>query len=343
MTTLDLRHMLVPFLALSVACSGGGAKDDTGDTTGDDTDETCSSGLDGFWPEPNASDVYYRTSIEVMFAQEEDGSSATITLNDGSADVTGTVEWSDDGMTAYFKPSAPLTPSTTYTLSVSYSCGKSATNSFTTSSTGATVDGMSVIDDVYSIDLFSGRIIEPAGVEDLLQSLLAGEDPIIILVSPTTYDGDANTIEIRGALGKMNGSDIVQDECTESINFPLPADYSNNPYFTINGVDVPLSVQGISLKIDRLDVSGAFASDGSSIDGVSVDAFADTRPLASLGVGDICELVQIAQVECVPCADNEPACLKIRVTDLTAEQVDGLMGLNAITADDVTNNPTCDE
>lgn len=341
MNDLSLRHLLAPILALAIACDDGGGKDTTGGDDTDDTTPTCTSGLDGFYPANGATDVYYRTTIEVMFAQEEDDSSATLTLDAGGTAVAGTTEWSDDGMTAWFVPNEPLMPSTAYTLKVTYSCDKNAESAFTTSATGAAVDATTVVDHVYNIDLFSGRIVEPAGVDELLESLLAGEDPINILVSPTSYaDGK---IEMRGALGTMDGSNIIQDVCSESINFPLPADYSEDPYFSIEGEDVPLSVQGISLTIDQLNVSGAFAPDGSAITGVAVDAFADTRPLASLGVGDICELVVIAGVSCIPCSDGANACLKIKVTDLVAEEVPGLMGLDLITADDVTNNAACAE
>jgi hypothetical protein len=343
MNDLSLRNLLVPLLALAAACSDGKDTDTGTDSETDPPDPTCQSGLDGFWPEANATDVFYRTSIEVMFAQEESNDSATLTLSAGGTDVPGTTEWSDDGMTAYFTPNADLMPSTSYTLSVSYSCDKTATNTFTTSATGTDVDATSVLDHVYSIDLFSGRIVEPAGIDDILDSLLAGQEIPPILVSPTSYDAAANEITMRGALGMMDGANIVQDVCTESINFPVAADYANNPFFAIEGEDVAINVADFSLTIDTLSVSGAFASDGSSLDGVSVDAFTDTRPLASLGVGDICELVVIAGVTCIPCSDGANACLKIKVTDLTAEEVPGLMGLSLITTDDVTNNASCAE
>lgn len=354
MNALRMSTLLAGLAVVATAC--GGDKDDDGtDGTGtDDTDTTCVSGIAYTFPEQNSTTAFYRTGIEVGFNQIESDSS-TLTLKDGAgADVAGAVSYSTDGKVAYFTPAADLMPSTQYTLSVTYSCEKTADISFTTTATGADVDAASLIGKTYSVDFLSGRITEPAGVGDLLTGLLAGQEPIYILVGPTEVTDDGK-IEMIGALGAMDGADVIQDECTPSIVFPIPADYSDNPYFTIAGNDVSIEVEGFALEIATLELGGAFSPDGSSIDGLSIDAFADTRPLVALLGEDIgidpsdpaglCTFISglLPTVTCQDCGGgDEPYCLKLVIDSMTGEELPGVT-LMEITQEDVDGNPTCAE
>jgi hypothetical protein len=341
MTHLRLSHLLLATLALNVACDGGETTDTDAETDTEDT-TTCTSSIDEFFPADGATGVFFRTPIEIYFNQDET-STATITLADASgADVPGTVTFSDDGEVASFAPSAALSPSTEYTLTAAYSCDKTATATFSTSATGAAVDPTTLIDNVYNIDLGSGRIINPPGVGDLVEPLIA-DAGVYILVSPTAIEG--SSITMTGALGVDNGSGLEQDVCTESINFPVAADYTGNPYFTISGDNVAISVQGFDLEIAALDLSGAFSPDGNSIEGIKLDAFADTSSLGSLlDLGDdpaaVCGLLVGFGVSCVDCGNGQSTCIQLVVDSLTAPitTIDGLVN---ITNGDVQSNPAC--
>lgn len=353
MTELRKGHLLATLLLLAGACNGDD-KDPADDTDDTDDTNTCVAEIASTFPTQDATNVFYRTPIEITFKQAEQ-STATITLKDGAgADVAGSVSWSADGKTAAFTPAADLAASTQYTLTAAYSCDKTAEINFTTSDTGSAVDANTLIDNVYSVDFLSGRITEPPGVGELLGGLLASAGEIYILVSPTSIvDGD---IEMRGALGADDGGSLVQDECTPSINFPIAADYSEDPFFEISGNDVTLEVEGFSIEIATLALSGAFAPDGSRIDGIAIEAFADTRPLVAafgedLGVDPedpaaLCTFVTglLPTVQCDSCSGNgtdDKFCLKLAIDSMTGELVTGLEGLDFIEQADVDANPAC--
>ncbi len=96
----DLRTSFLLATMVLTACDGG-EKDPVVDDT-DDTDVPCVSGIASTFPAQNDTAAFYRTSIEVVFNQDEKDSS-TLTLKDGcGADVAGTVTYSTDGKTAYF-------------------------------------------------------------------------------------------------------------------------------------------------------------------------------------------------------------------------------------------------
>ncbi len=334
MTFLRKSFVLVTAISFATAC--GDSKDEpTDDTDTTDTTDTTStqSTLESFFPENGATDVFYKTPIEIVFGQDE-ATTATITVTSGGTAVAGTTTFSSDGETAYFAPTADLMPSTTYEVAVAFSGGKNASATWTTSDTGAAVDGNTLIGNIYSIDIFSGRITEPAGVGDLLGSLL-GDTPINVLISPSELNGTELTM--RGALGN---EDFSQDVCSESIDFPVPADYSSSPYFTIEGLNVPISVQGITLTIDTLNVSGAFSPNGDAIEGAAITASLDSRKLSGLDIGDICELVVIAGISCTPCSDGTAACLDVKVDSLVAAKV-GTGGITPVDLAAVEANPDC--
>jgi hypothetical protein len=339
---LRLNHLIAASLLLAACGTDKDPSTDTADTGGDTT-PTCTSSIKEFFPEDGATGVFYRTPIEIYFAQDE-STTATITLADAAgADVAGSVTFSEDGKTAMFMPSADLAPSTEYALTAAYSCDKMATVSFTTSATGAEVDAGSFVGNTYNIDLGSGRITEPPGVGDLVGPLIA-DAGVYILVSPGAIDG--TSIPMTGALGVDNGSGLEQDVCTPSIDFPVAADYSANPFFTISGNNVAIAVEGFELEIAQLDLSGAFAPGATSLEGITLDAFADTSGLgALLDLGDddpaaVCGLLAGFGVSCVDCGNGSNTCIKLKVDSLIAPQVPGVT-LQTITDADVTANPAC--
>lgn len=349
----SLRTSFLLATMVLTACDGG-EKDPVDDTDDTDTGPICVSGIASTFPAQNDTAAFYRTSIEVVFNQAEKDTS-TLTLKDGGgADVAGTVTYSTDGKTAYFDPTAALMPATQYTLTVAYSCDKTADVSFTTGDFGTAVDAATLIGKTYSVDFLSGRITEPAGVGELLTGLLGGTDPIYILVGPTAIT-EGGQIEMIGALGAMDGTDIIQDVCTPSIVFPIAADYSENPFFTIEGEDVSLEVEGFALDIAQLALSGAFSSDGSQIGGLAIDAFADTRPLVALLGEDLgidptnpaglCTFISglLPTVTCQDCGGgDEPYCLKLVIDSMVGEELPGVT-LQALVQADVNANPACAE
>ena len=110
-----------------------------------------------------------------------------------------------------------------------------------------------------------------------------------------------------------------------SIDFPV-ADFSETPHFEIGGEGkTTISVADITVEIQNLRIAGDFASDASYFGGGVLEGTIDTRPLDSLlddsgEAGAICNTAESLGVTCVPCSDNEPYCLSLKVDSITATE-----------------------
>jgi len=328
------RNVTVLAAAFLVACSG--SKDTNTNETGSPTDTTdtnqCSNSVTARFPASGDEDVYYRTPIRFTLTAEEDD--ATVAVTDasgaavsGSTTVEGTlVSWTgDDG----------FAPSTAYTAVLTYSCGDD-TIAFTTSTTGAPVgDGSSLVGNVYALDIADGQWVQPPGVGGLLASQLGDTQ---ILVSP--QDVTAADITMIGGIGSAG----AQDECSPTI--PFPAANFSDPFFSIDAPELPLSIAGITINIKNLSLSGAFAPDGSRIQGATLGGQVDTSALgAAFGLGtdpdSVCQLVSTFGVSCEDCPDGSGTyCLTVYVDNVGADKVAGGT-LVEITQDDIDANPNC--
>lgn len=322
-----LKITAVTALAL-VGCSGDKDSADTDDGNGN----SCTITAAAEYPVDGQVDAYYRSPIE--FALSEADSSASITLADGSgADVAGTVSFSEDGETIYFTPSAPLSSSTSHTATLSWCDGsESASIGFTTSALGAplTVD---LVGRTYNVDITSGRFIEPPGVGDLLGGLL--ENSILFGVKEVT----TSSISFRGAISETGNSN--QDVCTPSLeDFPA-ADFSSQPFFVLSSNELALTIAGLTINIDAINISGTFAADGTYFGGGELSGELDARDIGPLLEGQlddtspdaVCDLLIGFGVACQPCSsDGEPYCATILVDQIVADEQSG--ELQAIAQED---------
>jgi hypothetical protein len=249
---------------------------------------------------------------------------ASISVADSSgAAVSGTSSLNDDGDYVTFTPDAPLSPSTSYTATISTCNGEqTATISFTTSSLGTAMTE-DPTGRTYVVDLAGGRFVKPAGVGDLIGGLL--ENSILIGIVSAGAE-----LEIRGAISSDTSTE--QDTCTPTLdNFPN-ADFSDTPYFEIPEGDVEISVAGFTIQINSMSISGTFASDASYFGGGTVSGEIDARDLGPLLKGQVddtspdylCSLLAGFGVSCIPCAsDSQPYCASLKVVDLVADEQDG--------------------
>lgn len=322
---------LVALAGFAAACNGDDC--DTATETCD-TDTTCENAIDEVFPAAGETGVYYRTAIEVTLDEEE--ADASITLSDANGDVAGTSSVSGDVIT--FTPDAALAPNTEYTITVNYSCGAPQT-SFTTSEVGAAAETTDIEGNVYSLDLASGRFVEPAGIGAILGDFL--DQQVLIGVQSAS----STEIQMIGALGE--GEPPAQGTCDPTIDFPV-ADFAGNPFFQIGPETTTLAVAGYTVTIDDLEISGAFAPDASYIAGAVLAGTIDTRPLVPLLDADsdcsegytactgseddpadccdenaICATAVQIGVACETCADGEDFCLSLYVDSMTAAQVAG--------------------
>lgn len=301
-----------------VACSGdkgdtgGGAEDGGG--SGDDGE--CSITFTHNNPGDGETEWYYKAALEVELSEADDTTDITVT-DAGGAAVDGSVSFSENGLTAYFTPSADLAPSTSYTVDVSVcSGGGSGSIGFSTSDLGTPL-ACDLTGDTFRVNLAEARFLKPAGVAALLLDAL--EDDILVGVQSM---GESE-LDMLGALSDGLGGG--QNLCYPSIPFP-PASF-DDPAFEVGPADTTLNVSGIELEISNLSISGAFASDCSYFGGGQLAGELDARVLGPLvgdllGVTDpdeICGLLVTFGVTCDTCSsDGEPYCADILVDQIVA-------------------------
>jgi len=171
------------------------------------------------------------------------------------------------------------------------------------------------------MDIESATWVQPAGVGALLTSQLEGD------INITLTDHDSSSIKAVGAI--FEG--VEQDFCEPTVDFP-EADF-DDPGFVVGPGDISVDMQGISIEINNLYMSGMFASDCSWVGRGEVEGEVDARQLAPamadlLGTNDpeeICALLAGFGVECQPCStDGEPLCMTVELEDLVGVEQDGI-------------------
>lgn len=330
---------------LSALTLVGCNKDKGGEETGGgDTGGGSGCGVSISSTDPAADEaIYYRDTLSVTFSAEDSTATAMV-MDSSGAEVSGSTSWSDDNLTLYFTPDAPLTPSSQYTLSITY-CSGTPEVPFSTTELGGEVDSASLVGMAYVIDLGSANFIEPAGIGPILTSVLTQN----ILVGVT---GVTDTeVDMVGAIS-LEGS-TEQDVCTPSIAFPT-ADFSENPHFNVGPEDTTISVAGYSATIRGLEISGDFAPDLSYFGEGVLAGTIDSRDLATIpdlqdltgcdGTNDacLCDFIQSSGLAtCSECSDGEPLCLTLLADSIVADSTGS--SLVVVTEDDIAANPECAE
>lgn len=334
-----MQYVQILALGALVACGGDdGGGDGTGGTGGGGTSDTCPNQAGEAHPDP-AVDAFYLTTVEWTLTTAEAGASISLADSAG-APVSGVNSVVDTRVV--FTPDAPLTPGGTYTATLSWGC-PDVTNTFTVGAAGDPLSEPTSLDGrTWSLDLASGRFIEPPGVGDLLSTFVT----FSLLLG--VQSADADSIQFIGALADDSGN---QDMCTESIPFPVEATFTANPFFEIASEALPIEIEGFSVTIEDLLLSGAFTPDGSAIQGAVLQGSINTTVLVeALELGDpetnpgaVCDLVATFQVQCDECSDGSgPYCLAISVDSLAATEVPGVT-LVEVTSAEIDADPTCVE
>jgi hypothetical protein len=321
-----------------VAC--GGDKD-AGDTSGGGADDgdgdggtTCANVISSTFPEDGSTEAFYRTSVEFELLTAE--TSASISVVGPSGEVPGSS--AADGASVVWTADGDLEPNTEYTATLTWGCDP-ATITFSTNEVGDPAPVADLTDNVYALPLTEGRFVEPPGIGDIIGGLLT----VSVLIEVTS--ATETELTMMGALAQ-EGNPNAQDLCTETIDFPAAADFSQNPFFTVGPDDTVISVAGFEVAIDNLAISGAFSPSGDKIAGAALSGSIDTRPLVPLvaeGQGDsgVCDLVAGFGIQCIDCADGSGAyCLALEVQDMTATLAAGT-DLVPLTAADVDASPEC--
>jgi hypothetical protein len=325
--TLSIFSLTACTLALA-ACGDKG----DGDTSGNE--DSCPVEQVTSFPEDDSVTAYYRGAVEFNLVGGGD-MSATI-----ESDIDGTVSSNEDGTKWTLTPSAALTPSTSYSATLHY-CGGDATINFITSELGTAMSDESIlVGKSYQLALSDARIVQPENVGDLLSQYL----DVTILIGVDSINSDAGKIQMLGALGVDGVTPPAQDFCNPSIDFP-EADFADAPHFVIGGEGTTdITVAGITVSIDNLNISGDFAPDGSYFGGGVLSGSIDTRPLDTLVSEDaeegyICNLAAGLGIQCEECPSGGAFCLSLLADSIVATEVEGLTlmeqaGNNCTSVDD---------
>jgi Bacterial Ig-like domain len=335
-------------LVLFVACDA----DD--DDSADDDDDAAGIEIEETFPQDGASDFYYRYNVWVEFSDEV--SNASITLTDaGGTEITGDSSMNDNNTELTFNPYGSaegdhLDPSAAYTATISWDDHADVPLNFQTSAIGTPAGdpASDIVGQDYFLDLGTAEFTEPPGVGGILSQYIAD---VYVIFHIAAIDEGAGTIDVFGGIVDKDGSDYVQDLCTETL--PMTAEEPgtwDNPYMQIGPTDFELAIEGYEATIDDLMIGGAFSSDGSMMVGGTFDGKMDTRVLDDLidpdaEEGAACELLSSLGIECEECAGGGAFCLTVSAHSIVSEKVSitgidpgtgGVTeGLTLVTADDV--------
>jgi hypothetical protein len=143
---------------------------------------------------------------------------------------------------------------------------------------------------------------------------------------------DERSIDLMAAPGLVSDLGVVtQDRNVPSWNFPL-ADFSQSPFVDAQAPSIELTyddgADGVAIPVADFVLQGTFSADGTRLGGGVLEGLGDTRNVGAL-LGDdapnaVCDLAAGFGVECIPCADLLPYCLRLRAEALEAEWIPGL-------------------
>ncbi len=351
-----MTRLTIPLalFVLAIGCDPA-PPDDTPDADPTPADPCANAAqIMGVTPEPGDESLY-TDRVEVTWDAVPVNPALIVTDEAGDA-IPGEVTEDDNGRTLHFTADAIFTASSTVNVEVTFDClEEPAVWSFSTGPYGQELDDPNdLIDRVLLIDLGSADIVEPKGVGPLLEGFVA--DVYVLFHLMDVSDFAADELHVMGAIGELDGGDVVQDMCSETIPLTfgqdgvidtaddLPARW-DDPWLRIGPTDLTLDVQGTVATINDLNLELLFHPQATGFVGGSLAGSVDTRELISLVDSEdpnaICDLAEkVVGVSCIDCGGGEPYCLSLLAENIQGEMLwDG--GLTPRTEEDVDNDAAC--
>lgn len=300
---------------------------------------TCPDQRIEVFPADGESGVLYLNGVRIQTELPEDEVDARLTDPKGQT-VPASVTSSEDKRT-WFLDHEGLQPETTYALSFE-TCAGPVRTSFTTSDVGTPLGGLDhLVGMTWVIDEGIGQITEPASLDPLIRSALGAMQPMFQL----RRQGEGKLRLMFGA-GVIEDGELIQDACAPTHWFPAPIVFEADPLFVLAAEHFEAVAGDIQVSLDSLAISGALSPDGSSVLGLQVDGFLDTRPISAWAYPDdppttLCNTLDFWEVSCERCADGVPACVQISMEGGQATEVP--VWLDQVSADAVALDPTCED
>ena len=302
---------------------------------------------------------FFRANLDVEFTAAPD--SASLELQDAAGlTLAGATSWNDAGTKLTLDPVADLEPTSDYAVTITWAPTDYPPfeYSFRTDQYGLPIaDPEALVDVVYNLDLPGATFVEPAGLGGVLINLMQDLGVLLTVTADSDLEAAAQpALHMLGALGNLDGADISQDLCTETLSWTAgpdelvgtgddtPATF-DDPFLRFGPASLDLSIGGSSARMSDASLVGVWHPDGRDLRGGEFEALIDTRGLDALfdknaEEGAICELASdTLGVNCEECGEPIPGvfCLYARAIDVVALRLDG-MALEQITCPDILAN-----
>ncbi len=300
-----------------------GDDDDTADDddTGDDDDDDTVEGpeIAGTIPVDGEPAFCWVRNIEVTFTYAAEVTSFTMADGNG-VPVNGDLDSNEDDTVYTFDPEDDLAPGTDYVVTLEWVGHEIETLEFTTGPEDCpvTYPQDDVVGRDYLVDFASANFTEPQGVGALIGQYMTDME---LVVQIREIDEGA------GTLGAFSGmlSEGVQNLCqqTADLTAAAPGEW-DNPHAVLGSGDITVPVEGETMTIYDLALTGTFSCDGLTLLDGTLEGMMDTRGLDSLvdpggAEGAACELLESLGVSCIACPGNAgDYCLDAVAEDLVA-------------------------
>ena len=275
----------------------------------------CAASLVEAMPADGETVIGTNAHVVLQFEGQVPGLHGATLVTDPPADFSYTVE----GDEVVFTPDELLDRETEYSWTADLCTEEVASGVFTTRWEGAELEDPSVLTGrTFSMDLQDALWLEPEGAGDLFAEYFGG----VFLVGVEEVTEDA--VDVIFAVGENVGDMVQQDPCYETVDFE-PADFSRNPYFELGPKRMPLEVQGQSVMLDNVQISGALVDGGTDLTDAELLADADLRQLGA-DWQTYCTYLVIFGLSCMECSsDGVEACVGLHVAQIEGEPQGGVV------------------
>lgn len=321
-----MRNVLAALLL--VGCHRDKAGEGEGESGAPEAPPCDVSTFSELWPGDALSPASRSIRIQASFSGEvlpasTDEAAITVTDAEGVA-VAGTSTLSDGLL--IWEPDELLAEEASYTWTVQV-CDAAGGGGFTTGAWGERVDESELPDTSFSLDLSRATWVQPAGGGAIFSELFDG----LLLLG--VESADEASIDLIAAIGQEYedeyGTLVQQDPCYATADFES-SDFRNNPYASVGPTTLSLDIEGITVPLQNVYVSGAFIG-GTAVADATLAAELDMREAAA-GFGgyysddQLCNLLSTyLGLDCIAClSDQEEKCVSLELKDISGQIVDGL-------------------